>query len=116
MATLLSSAAQIAHSAAAGALSKAQVAPGDEIQAVAIKENAPDKEEQLVLSGRNIIVGVPGAFTGSGSKQIPGYIDAYDRFKAKGVNEIYVVAVNDVFVTKCFFRSFFFLLLDADDF
>lgn len=43
---------------------------------------------------------MPGAFTGTCSKQIPGYINAYDQFKAKGVDNIYVVAVNDTFVMK----------------
>ncbi|KAK0489815.1 Redoxin, partial [Armillaria luteobubalina] len=45
-------------------------------------------------------VGVPGAFTGMCSAQIPGYIDNYEAFKAKGVAGVYVVAVNDQFVMK----------------
>lgn len=45
-------------------------------------------------------VGVPGAFTGTCSAQIPGYIKNYENFKAKGVKDIYVVAVNDVFTMK----------------
>lgn len=45
-------------------------------------------------------VGVPGAFTGTCSRQIPGYIEAYQQFKDKGVKDVYVVAVNDVFVLK----------------
>jgi len=32
--------------------------------------------------------------------QAPGYIEKYDEFKAKGINEIYIISVNDVFVTK----------------
>lgn len=43
---------------------------------------------------------MPGAFTGTCTNQIPGYIQAYDQFKAKGVNDVFVVAVNDVFVLK----------------
>ncbi len=45
-------------------------------------------------------VGVPGAFTGTCSAQVPGYIKAYEQFKERGVDNIYIVAVNDVFVTK----------------
>lgn len=45
-------------------------------------------------------IGVPGAFTIPCSAQIPGYIETYDQFKAKGVSDIYVIAVNDAFVTK----------------
>ena len=43
---------------------------------------------------------MPGAFTGPCSNQVPGYIKAYDQFKAKGVENIYVIAVNDTFVMK----------------
>jgi len=43
---------------------------------------------------------VPGAFTPPCSSQVSGYLDSYQRFAAKGVQEIFVVAVNDVFVVK----------------
>ncbi|OBZ73407.1 putative peroxiredoxin pmp20 [Grifola frondosa] len=52
------------------------------------------------ITGKNIFVGVPGAFTGTCSAQVPGFIKAYEKFKEKGVNNIYVVGVNDVFVMK----------------
>ncbi len=35
------------------------------------------------------------------SSQVPGYIEKYDKFKAKGINEIYILTLNDAFVTKC---------------
>ena len=44
---------------------------------------------------------MPGAFTPTCHSQVPGYIEKYDEFKARGVNEIYIITVNDVFVTKC---------------
>lgn len=44
---------------------------------------------------------MPGAFTGTCSAQIPGYIGTYEQFKGKGIDNVYVVAVNDVFVLKC---------------
>lgn len=45
-------------------------------------------------------MGVPGAFTGTCSAQIPGYISTFARFKEKGIDNVYVIAVNDVFVLK----------------
>ncbi len=45
-------------------------------------------------------LGVPGAFTGGCSKQIPSYIEHYEAFKAKDIKNIYVVAVNDQFAVK----------------
>jgi len=53
-------------------------------------------------------IGVPGAFTTPCNAHIPGYIENYDKFKAKGVNEIYVFAVNDNFVTKYVLRILVF--------
>ena len=127
MASILASATEAAHSAAASLLSAAQVKVGSTIPtSVSIKEDNPEQGFTFEgkLTGKNIIVrisslpvrfesaltrchlvcvlqvGVPGAFTAPCSAQVPGYINSYDQFKAKGVNNIYVVAVNDVFVTK----------------
>ena len=42
----------------------------------------------------------PGAFTPPCSSHVPGYVEHYDKFAAKGVKGIYVVSVNDAFVTQ----------------
>ncbi|KXT17291.1 hypothetical protein AC579_556 [Pseudocercospora musae] len=75
-----------------------------------IKEDNPEQGtiDLATLAGKNfadvllpdIIVGVPGAFTPPCSSQVPGYIEKADQFAAKGVQGIYIVAVNDVFTTK----------------
>lgn len=52
---------------------------------------------------------MPGAFTPSCSSQAPAYIEKYEEFKTKGINEIFVVTVNDSFVTKCVSRIFYIL-------
>jgi peroxiredoxin len=51
-------------------------------------------------------VGVPGAFTPTCSSQAPGYIEKYEEFKAKGINDIYIITVNDAYVTKCVLGGF----------
>jgi 2-Cys peroxiredoxin 5 len=48
----------------------------------------------------DIIVGVPGAFTPPCSSQVPGYVEKADAFAAKGIQGIYIVAVNDAFTTQ----------------
>ncbi|KAG8908114.1 negative regulator of the PHO system [Tulasnella sp. 403] len=80
-------------------LSKAPVQAGAALPSVLLKEKPGDATVRLdTASGKNVIVGVPGAFSGVCTNQVPGYIEQYDKFKAKGVNDIYVVAVNDAFV------------------
>ncbi|PBK83390.1 thioredoxin-like protein, partial [Armillaria gallica] len=98
MASIIAGAAHTAHSTAASLLSSAQIHPGKTLPPLKVKETSPERTETVQLSGTSIIVGVPRAFTGTCSAQIPGYIDNYEAFKAKGVTGIYVVAVNDQFV------------------
>jgi len=68
----------------------------------ALKENNPEQGtvDLSTLTGKNIIVGVPGAFTPPCSQQVPGYVQQADAFAAKGVKGIYIVAVNDAFTTQ----------------
>ncbi|KAF8550703.1 Redoxin [Imleria badia] len=100
MASILTGAARVAHSAASNVLAAGQIRVGDEIPALSVKEDNPEQSFTLDLRGKNIILGVPGAFTPPCSSQVPQYIQDYDKYKAKGIKDIYVVAVNDAFVTK----------------
>ncbi|KIY51971.1 Redoxin [Fistulina hepatica ATCC 64428] len=103
MTSLIGSTAQAAHSAFSALISTAEVHRGSEIKTLTpqVKEGAADTPVNLNFAeGRRVIVGVPGAFTGTCSKQIPTYISLYDQFKARGVSEILVVAVNDAFVMQ----------------
>lgn len=57
-------------------------------------------ELSTLTAGKKIIIfGVPGAFTPTcHGNHLPGFLDNLDAFKAKGIDDIAVVSVNDVFV------------------
>ena len=54
------------------------------------------------LAGKSVVIfGLPGAYTGTCSTaHVPSFIRTMDQFKAKGVDEIICISVNDVFVMK----------------
>jgi peroxiredoxin len=55
--------------------------------------------QDLVKGKRVVIFGLPGAFTPTCSaKHLPGFVTNFDQLKAKGVDTIACVSVNDAFV------------------
>lgn len=53
-----------------------------------------------------MILAVPGAFTPTCSlKHLPGFVEKADEIKAKGVDTIACVAVNDAFVMDAWSKS-----------
>ena len=66
-----------------------------------IIDGSPKKVSSTKLFNEKkiILVGVPGAFTPTCSNEhLPGYIENYESFVSKGIDDIYFVSVNDPFV------------------
>jgi peroxiredoxin len=67
---------------------------------------APKTTDDLFKGRKVVLFGVPGAFTPTCHKNhLPGYLAKADEFKAKGVDAIAVVAVNDVFVMNAWAKD-----------
>jgi peroxiredoxin len=59
----------------------------------------PQDVAELTKGKKIVIFGVPGAFTPLCSAQhLPGYVAHADQIKAKGVDAIWCMSVNDAFV------------------
>ncbi len=60
----------------------------------------------LVKGKKILMFALPGAFTPTCSaKHVPGYLEHYHAIKAKGVDEVWCVAVNDAFVMGAWGRD-----------
>lgn len=55
---------------------------------------------------RVVVFGLPGAYTPTCSaKHVPGYVANAEAFKAKGIDEIWCISVNDGFVMAAWGQS-----------
>ncbi|TID24067.1 peroxiredoxin 5 atypical 2-Cys peroxiredoxin [Venturia nashicola] len=86
------------------------VKAGDSIPNISLTEKDPGDKVDLqkeLASGKGLIIGVPAAFSpGCSDTHIPEYIN---HAKLKDAGKVFVVSVNDAFVTKAWGKS-----LDAD--
>jgi peroxiredoxin len=77
---------------------------GDSIPAVTLnimtaEGPAPITTDEIFSGKKVVLIAVPGAFTpGCSQAHLPGYVVNADAIKAKGVDTIACVSVNDAFV------------------
>ena len=77
---------------------------GDKIPSIELKTMTSDGPDGIttddLFNGKKVILfGLPGAFTPTCSaKHVPGYVQHADAIKAKGVDSIACISVNDAFV------------------
>jgi glutaredoxin/glutathione-dependent peroxiredoxin len=85
---------------------------GDKMPAGKLKTMTKDgpkdvTSEELFASGKRVVLfSVPGAFTPTcDAKHLPGFVQHAAALKAKGVDTIACMAVNDVFVMNAWGKS-----------
>ena len=77
---------------------------GDKVPSVTLRSLSPEGPKEIttddLFRGKKVaLFAVPGAFTPACSQRhLPGYVDKAAELKAKGVDTIACVAVNDAFV------------------
>jgi peroxiredoxin len=78
---------------------------GDKVPSATLMYKGPDgikpmPTDELFAAGKKVVVfAVPGAFTPTCSaKHVPSFVSNFDAIKAKGVDTIACVSVNDAFV------------------
>jgi peroxiredoxin len=77
---------------------------GDKVPSVTLKTMGPSGPEDIstgeIFGGKKVLMfAVPGAFTpGCSMTHLPGYVVNADTIKAKGVDTIACMSVNDAFV------------------
>ena len=73
--------------------------PNSEIFILENGEPIKKNIEELLKSKKVVIFGLPGAYTSvCSAKHLPGYVNMYQEYKNKGINQIICVSVNDPFV------------------
>ncbi len=82
---------------------------GDSLPSATLHEGTPDNTidpAEAFATGRVLVFGVPGAFTpGCDKTHLPGYVESFDTLKAKGIDQVACVAVNDAFVMAAWGES-----------
>ena len=77
------------------------IGTGDKVPEVTLKTTKmPDVTTTELFGGKRVVLfAVPGAFTPlCSAKHLPGFIEKADEIKARGVDTVACVSVNDAFV------------------
>ena len=88
------------------------IKPGDRLPAATFAIKTEDGKKDVtttdIFAGKTVVLfAVPGAFTPTCSRNhMPGFLQEADAIKAKGVDDIVCVAVNDHHVMKAWADSY----------
>jgi peroxiredoxin len=87
------------------------ISVGDRLPDAVFRVMTPDGPDTMttsaVFGGKKVVLfAIPGAFTPTcHAKHVPNFLDNLDALKAKGVDTVACVAVNDVFVMDAWAKA-----------
>ena len=87
-------------------LKENDIIPSAEIFVVENGEPTKKNITELLKDKKVILFGLPGAYTSiCSAKHLPGYVNSYEKYKAKGIDHIICMSVNDPFVMDAWGKS-----------
>jgi len=87
-------------------LKENNIIPNAEVFVVENGELCKKNITDLLKDKKVVLFGLPGAYTSvCSAKHLPGYIDNHDKYKAKGIDYIICISVNDPFVMDAWGKS-----------
>ena len=75
--------------------------PIPEVKVFILKDGEPKEQSIKETLGKNkiLLFGLPGAYTSTCSKfHVPSYVNNFEKLKAKGIDKIFCISVNDPYV------------------
>ena len=80
-------------------LKENDIIPNSEVFVLEDGEPVKKNIKELLKDKKVVLFGLPGAYTSvCSAKHLPGYVNSYDKYKAKGIDHIMCMSVNDPFV------------------
>ena len=78
------------------------------VEIFVMENNDPVKKniEKLIKNKKIVLFGLPGAYTSvCSSTHLPGYLNNYEKYIAKGIDQIICISANDPFVMDAWGKS-----------
>ncbi|MEM1380180.1 MAG: peroxiredoxin [Pseudomonadota bacterium] len=87
-------------------IEKGQTVPAVDIFEATPEGPKPANTGELLKGKKTVLFAVPGAFTPTCSaKHLPGFVENLDALKAKGIDQVACMSVNDAFVMDAWGKS-----------
>ena len=87
-------------------LKENDIIPSAEIFVVENGEPTKKNITELLKDKKVVLFGLPGAYTSvCSAKHLPGYVNSHEKYKAKGIDHIICMSVNDPFVMDAWGKS-----------